>query len=241
MKRFNTTFLEVVTSDLKNKLSDAPEWKALMTKSFMVTLTIWISGAFFFGPASAGEPEPAKFEIATFAGGCFWCVEADFDQVEGVIKTISGFSGGTLANPTYKEVTAGTSGHVEAVQIIYNPEIVSFENLLDIFWHSIDPIDEGGQFCDRGSPYLTAIFTHSQEQQVWAEESKEKLESVAALERPVATNIAPLTNFYPAEEYHQDFYLKNPIRYKYYRFRCGRNERLEELWGSEALRGLQSH
>ena len=212
-----------------------------MTISFMVTLTIWIYGAFFFGPTSAGEPEPAKFEIATFAGGCFWCVEADFDQVEGVIKTISGFSGGTLANPTYKEVTAGTSGHVEAVQIIYNPEIVSFQNLLDVFWHSIDPIDEGGQFCDRGSPYLTAIFTHSQEQQVWAEESKDKLESVAALERPIATKIVSLTNFYPAEEYHQDFYLKNPIRYKYYRFRCGRNERLEELWGSEALRGLQSH
>ena len=125
----------------------------------MVTLTIWIYGAFFFGPTSAGESEPAKFEIATFAGGCFWCVEADFDQVEGVIKTISGFSGGTLANPTYKEVTAGTSGHVEAVQIIYNPEIVSFENLLDIFWHSIDPIDEGGQFCDRGSPYPVS-YTH---------------------------------------------------------------------------------
>ena len=212
-----------------------------MTKSFMVTLTIWISAVFFFSPTSAGELEPVKFEIATFAGGCFWCVEADFDQVEGVIKTISGYSGGRLTNPTYKEVTAGTSGHVEAVQIIYNPEIVSFENLLDIFWHSIDPIDEGGQFCDRGSPYLTAIFTHSQEQQLWAEESKEKLESVAALERPVATNIAPLTNFYPAEEYHQDFHLKNPIRYKYYRFRCGRNERLEELWGSEALRGLQPH
>ena len=241
IKQFNSTFLEIVTSDLENKLSDAPEWKAPMTRSFMVTLTIWIYGAFFFGPTSAGESEPAKFEIATFAGGCFWCVEADFDQVEGVIKTISGFSGGTLANPTYKEVTAGTSGHVEAVQIIYNPEIVSFENLLDIFWHSIDPIDEGGQFCDRGSPYLTAIFTHSQEQQVWAEESKEKLESVAALARPVATNLAPLPNFYPAEEYHQAFYLKNPMRYKYYRFRCGRNERLEELWGSEALRGLQSH
>ena len=146
-----------------------------MTKSFMVTLTIWISAAFFFGPTSAGELEPEKFEIATFAGGCFWCVEADFDQVAGVIKTISGYSGGTLANPTYKDVTAGASGHVEAVQIIYDPETVSFENLLDIFWHSIDPIVANGQFCDRGSPYLTAIFTHSQEQQVSAEKSKEKL------------------------------------------------------------------
>jgi len=212
-----------------------------MVKSFMVTLTIWISAAFFFGPTRAGEPGPVKFEVATFAGGCFWCVEADFDQVEGVIETISGYSGGILANPTYKEVAAGNSGHVEAVQIIYDPKTVSFENLLNVFWHSIDPLDADGQFCDRGSPYLTAIFTHSQEQQVSARKSKEKLESIAALERPVVTSITPLTNFYPAEEYHQDFHSKNPIRYKYYRFRCGRNERLTELWGPEALRGLQPH
>ena len=212
-----------------------------MAKSLMFTLTIWIAGAFFFELTSAGEPESAKVKMATFAGGCFWCVEADFDQVEGVIETTSGYSGGVLANPTYKEVAAGNSGHVEAVQIIYDPEIVSFKSLLDIFWHSIDPIDEGGQFCDRGSPYLTAIFTHSQEQQVWATESKEKLESAANFEHPIATSIVPLTNFYPAEKYHQDFHSKNPIRYKYYRFRCGRNERLEELWGSAALGGLQSH
>ena len=210
-----------------------------MAKFFMVTVTIWIFGACFYRAGIGAEPKSAGFEIATFAGGCFWCVEADFDHVEGVIETISGYSGGTLANPTYKEVARGNSGHVEAVQIIYDPKIVSFEKLLDVFWHSIDPIDASGQFCDRGSPYLTVIFTHSKEQQVWAMESKKKLESIANLKLPIATRVVPLSNFYPAEEYHQNFHYKNPIRYKYYRFRCGRNERLMELWGSEALRGLE--
>ena len=189
--------------------------------------------------ASTADPEFSEFEIATFAGGCFWCVEADFDLVEGVIETIAGYSGGSLANPTYKEVAAGNSGHVEAVQITYDPKTVSFENLLDVFWHSIDPIDPSGQFCDRGSPYLSFIFAHSQEQKVLATESKENLEDSAILEHPIVTRVAPLKNFYPAEEYHQNFYSKNPVRYKFYRFRCGRDERLKELWGPEALRGLR--
>lgn len=189
--------------------------------------------------ASTANPEFSEFEIATFAGGCFWCVEADFDLVEGVIETIAGYSGGSLANPTYKEVAAGNSGHVEAVQITYDPKTVSFENLLDVFWHSIDPIDPSGQFCDRGSPYLSFIFAHSQEQKVLATESKENLEESAVLEHPIVTKVATLKNFYPAEEYHQNFYSKNPVRYKLYRFRCGRDERLKELWGPEALRGLR--
>ena len=211
-----------------------------MTRFFsyiiMPCLLLWFNSS-----AEAGEAPDTQFgetEVVTFAGGCFWCVEADFDHLDGVVKTISGYSGGTLVEPTYKQVVAGNTGHLESVQIFYNPETLTFQDLLDTFWHSIDPTDADGQFCDRGSPYRTAIFTHTQKQYTLATESSERLNKSRVLQQPIATAIKPLTNFYPAEEYHQDFHSKNPVRYKYYRFRCGRDARLKELWGSDALRGI---
>lgn len=177
-------------------------------------------------------------EIATFAGGCFWCVESDFDQVPGVIRTISGYTGGTLANPSYKQVASGGTGHVEAVQIVYDPNVISFETLLDVFWHSVDPTDEHGQFCDRGESYITGVFANSLEQKRLAEFSKQELAESGTLEKPVATLIKMAGPFYPAEDYHQDYYKKNPIRYELYRFRCGRDRRLRDIWGEEAHRGI---
>jgi len=177
-------------------------------------------------------------EIATFAGGCFWCVESDFDQVPGVIRTISGYTGGTLANPSYKQVVSGGTGHVEAVQIVYDPNVISFETLLDVFWHSVDPTDEHGQFCDRGESYITGVFANSSEQKRLADFSKQELAESGTLEKPVATLIKMAGPFYPAEDYHQDYYKKNPIRYELYRFRCGRDRRLRDIWGEEAHRGI---
>jgi len=177
-------------------------------------------------------------EIATFAGGCFWCVESDFDQVPGVIRTISGYTGGTLANPSYKQVVSGGTGHVEAVQIVYDPNVISFETLLDVFWHSVDPTDEHGQFCDRGESYITGVFANSLEQKRLAEFSKQELAESGTLEKPVATLIKMAGPFYPAEDYHQDYYKKSPIRYELYRFRCGRDRRLRNIWGEEAHLGI---
>ena len=174
-------------------------------------------------------------KIATFAGGCFWCMEADFDQLNGVVETTSGYTGGLLPSPEYKEVTAGNTGHFEAVQIFYDPEIITYEDLLHTFWRKIDPVDEHGQFCDRGNAYRTAIFTHSEDQIRIARESKANLYNLGIFTPPIATFIRPITHFYPAEEYHQDFHTKNPIRYKLYRFRCGRDARLKEIWKSESL------
>jgi peptide-methionine (S)-S-oxide reductase len=179
------------------------------------------------GPALA-EP---KTEVAIFAGGCFWCVEADFDKVEGVLSTTSGFAGGTTPNPVYP--ATGTD-HTEVVRIVFDPGKVSYERLLDVFWRSIDPIDAGGQFCDRGPQYRTAIFYQSQEQKRLAEASKAKLDASGQLPKPVVTQIAPALAFYPVEEYHQDYYRKNPIQYKIYRYNCGRDQRLQQLWGKKA-------
>ena len=177
--------------------------------------------------------------IAIFAGGCFWCVESDFDHVDGVISTISGYTGGTVPNPTYQEVSAGRTGHLEAEQIEYNPDIISYEMLLKIFWLSVDPTDDGGQFCDRGESYNTAIFTSSKEEKTIAEFSKSSLEASRTLDDPVVTTIAIAGAFFRAEEYHQDYYTKNPIRYQFYRFRCGRDSRIRELWGVSAFSGIK--
>ncbi len=170
---------------------------------------------------------------ATFAGGCFWCVEAAFDEVAGVVSTTSGYAGGHVANPTYGQVSAGGTGHAESVQVEYDPAKVSYQHLLEVFWHNIDPTAVDSQFCDHGHQYRSAIFVADAEQRRLAEASKAKLVASGRFPR-VATTIEPLDAFYPAEEYHQDYYEKNPIRYRFYRTACGRDARLHELWGAEA-------
>ncbi len=172
-----------------------------------------------------------QYETAIFAGGCFWCVESDFDKVPGVVETISGYIGGHKKNPTYKEVSAGGTGHTEAVQITYDASQVSYEQLLDVFWHSIDPTTPNSQFCDHGNQYRTGIFYTGTQQQKLAKESKAALEKSKPFKAPIVTEITQAGEFYPAEQYHQDYYKKNPIRYKYYRYSCGRDQRLAKLWG----------
>ena len=178
---------------------------------------------------------------ATFAGGCFWCVESDFDKVPGVLETISGYTGGTVEDPTYRQVTKGGTGHREAVQIRYDPKQVSYERLLHIFWRSVDPTDDGGQFCDRGESYKTAIFVGNERERRLAETSRETLKESMVLDAPVVTPIEPAGVFYPAEDYHQDYYTKNPIRYRFYRFSCGRDSRVKQVWGRQAHEGIERH
>jgi len=169
--------------------------------------------------------------VATFAGGCFWCMEPPYDKLDGVIATTSGYTGGSKVDPTYEEVSAGGTGHTEAVQITYDPSKVSYERLLEVFWQNVDPLDAGGQFCDRGSQYRTGIFAHDEEQRRLALASKQALVEGERFDRPIVTEIEPAGAFYPAEDYHQDYYEKNPVRYKFYRWSCGRDQRLAELWG----------
>ncbi|KGF73691.1 hypothetical protein DO97_12780 [Neosynechococcus sphagnicola sy1] len=169
---------------------------------------------------------------ATFAGGCFWCMEKPFDQLPGVLSTTVGYTGGTTVNPTYKQVSSGTTGHAEAVQIVYDPAKISYERLLDVFWHNVDPLDAGGQFCDRGSQYRSSIFYHSDAQRKLAEKSKQALVTSGRFSQPIATQIVPAGKFYAAEGYHQNFYQTNSIKYNFYRFTCGRDQRLTERWGS---------
>lgn len=178
----------------------------------------------------AAEADQKGLAKATFAGGCFWCMEPPFDQLEGVVSTTSGYIGGHLENPTYEQVSAGKTGHTEALQILYDPSKVSYAKLLEVFWHNIDPLAVNRQFCDKGSQYRSAIFYHNPEQQRLAEKSKTQLAQSGRFDRPIATEIKPATTFYTAEEYHQNYYQKNPIRYKLYRFGCGRDQRLQELW-----------
>jgi peptide methionine sulfoxide reductase msrA/msrB len=175
----------------------------------------------------------AAEERATFAGGCFWCMEPPFEKLEGVSDVISGYTGGHKEYPTYKEVSGGTTGHVEAVQITYYPSIITYSELLDVFWMQIDPIDPNGQFVDRGSQYRSAIFYHNNEQKRLAKRSKQEQNRSGRFEKPVVTEIIEASAFYRAEEYHQDYSKKNPIRYKYYRFRSGRDQYLTKIWGKE--------
>lgn len=188
-----------------------------------------------FGAAQAQEPA-GKEAVAIFAGGCFWCMEPPFDKTEGVISTTSGYTGGTAANPTYKEVSAGGTGHAEAVKVVYDPSKVSYEQLLHVFWRNIDPIRKDAQFCDVGSQYRSAIFYLDEEQRKLAEKSKADLDASGRIPKPIVTEIVEAGPFYPAETYHQDYYLKNPVRYAYYRWGCGRDARLEQVWGDEAGR-----
>ncbi len=176
----------------------------------------------------------APLATATFAGGCFWCMEPPFDALDGVVSTTSGYTGGAKADPTYEAVSAGGSGHAEALKIVYDPAKVSYEKLLEVFWHNIDPTTRNGQFCDHGSQYRSAIFTNDESQQRLAEASKQALEQAKTLPGPIVTEIVVAGPFYAAEEYHQDYYTKNPLRYRYYRHGCGRDARLRELWGEAA-------
>jgi peptide-methionine (S)-S-oxide reductase len=211
----------------------------------VMVLTAGILGTFYPGASPAGQDvsasSPDGLAVATFAGGCFWCVESDFDSVPGVVRTVSGYTGGHVENPTYRQVSADTTGHREAVQIYYDPGRVAYADLLEIFWRSVDPTDAGGQFCDRGENYTTAIFANSDNQLELAKASKRMLEESGILHRPVVTIIEPADTFYPAEEYHQDYYKKNPLRYKFYRFSCRRDERVKNVWGEQAFRGIAMH
>ena len=184
--------------------------------------------------AAAQNAAPANTAKATFAGGCFWCVEADFDKVPGVLSTTSGYIGGTVANPTYEQVAAKRTGHAEAVEIVFDPSQVSYEKLVEHFWRTIDPTTKDAQFCDHGSPYRTAIFANDAAQLKVAQASLEALKKNKPFKEPVVTEILSAGPFYKAEDYHQDYYKKNPVRYQYYRSACGRDARLKQLWGSQA-------
>lgn len=181
----------------------------------------------------------ADGQTAVFAGGCFWCVESDFDKVDGVLETISGYSGGETPDPTYKNHHQGR--HREVVRITFDPEKVSYEELLHTFWRSVDPTDGGGQFCDRGHSYTTAIYTLDDEQKAAAMATKENIENSGALKKPITTVVEAVGGFWPAEDYHQDYYQKNPIRYKYYRSACRRDARVESVWGAEAHAGIKAY
>jgi len=196
---------------------------------------LWLLAPLF--PARAAAPPPANLARATFAAGCFWCVEPPFDKLPGVVSTTSGYAGGRVKNPTYEQVSSGSTGHAEVVQVAFDPSRVSYERLLEVYWRNVDPTDAGGQFCDRGSQYRSAIFYEGEAQKRAALESKRALAASGRLKKPIVTEIAPLEAFYPAEDYHQDFCRKSPLRYNTYRAGCGRDRRLKDLWGDEAVRG----
>ena len=181
-----------------------------------------------------GSVRGAARARATFAGGCFWCVETAFEGLPGVLTVTSGYTGGQKKNPTYDEVSSGTTGHAESVEILYDPTQTSYEKLLDVFWHNIDPLTANAQFCDHGPQYRSAIFYHDEAQRRAAEASKRAIEASGRFRQPIVTELSPASVFYPAEEYHQDFYRKNPARYESYRLGCGRDSRLRELWGESA-------
>ena len=213
---------------------------------FLALMLIPVGGLALSSQSTAGEKsdkmrEKENTARATFAGGCFWCVESDFEKVEGVIEVISGYTGGEEKNPTYREVSSGATGHLEAVRVVYDPRKVSYENLLAVFWRQVDPTDGGGQFVDRGAHYRTAIFYHNEEQRKLAEASKKALNENGPFGEPIVTPILPLTEFYPAEEYHQNYHDKNPFNYKSYRSGSGRDRFIKKIWGKEAeLKGLSS-
>jgi peptide-methionine (S)-S-oxide reductase len=201
---------------------------------FVTLMAALVATLNFAGPAAAQSPPAgaAPLQRAVFAGGCFWCVEAAFDSVPGVVDVVSGFAGGTLANPSYERVTAGGTGHFEVVQVSYDPARVRYAQLLDVYWRNIDPFDGGGQFCDRGDSYRAAIFVADAAQRQQAEASKAALEK--RFGKPIATRVLEAAPFYAAEDYHQDYHVKNPLRYKFYSTSCGRAARLAAIWGRDA-------
>ncbi len=205
-------------------------WRALAA----TLLSLLAAGTLAAQGTSPTPPAPAGLKLATFAGGCFWCMEHPFDALPGVVKVTSGYTGGQTPNATYAQVSAGGTGHTEAVQIVFDPAKVSYEKLLDVFWHNIDPVTSDAQFCDHGTQYRSAAFYHDAAQQRAVEASKAALSAARTLPGPIVTQIAPASVFYAAEEYHQQYYKKNPVRYRFYRWNCGRDQRLKELWGATA-------
>lgn len=195
---------------------------------FTIGLLIWMPFAVTLSNAAPGTASKAK---AYFAGGCFWCMEEAFEQVDGVLWVFSGYMGGNVANPTYEQVSAGRTGHAEAVEVTYDPEKVSYQQLLDVFWRNVDPLTPNAQFCDHGSQYRSVVFYTTDEEQRLAEASKAVIEQTKQFPAPIVTELVPASTFYQAEDYHQDYYKKNPFRYKYYKYSCGRAKRLEALWG----------
>ena len=199
---------------------------------------VWVGLALMSAPVQAKDGEQGaiapRLERAIFAGGCFWCMGSPFDKLPGVVSVTVGYTGGQMKNPTYKEVSAGGTGHAEAVQILHDPRKFAYEKLLDVFWHNIDPTVMNRQFCDVGNQYRSAIFYHTAEQRRLAEQLKGALQKVKPFRDPIVTEIVSAGEFYPAEEYHQHYYKKNPLRYQYYRAGCGRDQRLKEPWGNAA-------
>ncbi|MDZ7671050.1 MAG: peptide-methionine (S)-S-oxide reductase MsrA [Gammaproteobacteria bacterium] len=183
---------------------------------------------------TAAPDDDGNLATAIFAGGCFWCMEPPYDDIDGVHETISGYIGGHVENPTYQQVTSGNTGHAEVVKVTYDPSKVSYARLLEVFWRNIDPLTRDRQFCDRGTQYRSAIFYLNEDQRALAEATRQALEDAGRFKEPIVTEIVAADTFYPAEEYHQDYYLKNPLRYKFYRYNCGRDQRLKKLWGDEA-------
>jgi len=207
----------------------------------LTLMIVAVSGAALL----AAEPAPTKtqpatetkasdgLETATFSSGCFWCTESDFDKVKGVKETISGFMGGTTKNPTYEEVSRGNTGHAETLQLKFDPKVVSYKQLLDYYWHHVDLLDGDGQFCDRGNQYRPVIFVHTPEQRKLAEESKAAIDKSGRFDKPVAVQIVDASAFTPAEAYHQNYHETHPLKYRYYRYACGRDARIKQLWGDE--------
>ena len=185
--------------------------------------------------ASHQAPPPGRAATATFAGGCFWCMESPFEKLDGVSDVVSGYTGGDVENPTYKQVCSHTTGHYEAIQVTYDSGKISYSDLLEVFWRQIDPTDDGGQFVDRGSPYLSAIFAHDDEQRIEAEDSIARLTESGRFDEPIVTAVIDASKFYPAEEYHQDYYKKSSVKYKYYRLLSGRDQFLDEAWGEDRV------
>ncbi len=209
---------------------------------FRPALLALIFAALSVAPAGATDavfgrpapPPPAGMAVATFAGGCFWCMEGPFDDTAGVVSTTSGYTGGSKDAPTYEEVSAGGTGHAESVRVLYDPKKVTYERLLEVFWRNVDPLTPNAQFCDHGPQYRSAIFTQDEAQRQAAEASKKALEASGRFKKPIVTEIVPAGKFWPAEDYHQDFYVENAFRYRFYRTGCGRDARLRELWGDQA-------
>ena len=201
----------------------------------LIALLLIVAASWVFSGITQATSNAANdTATAVFAGGCFWCMEPPFDKLEGVIATISGYTGGNTKDPTYKQVSSNTTGHYEALEVTYNPNKIDYETLLNVFWHNVDPLDAHGQFCDKGQSYRTAIFYNSEAQKKSAESSKKELIDSRRFKEEIVTEVIAAKKFYPAEDYHQDYYQKNPLRYKYYRYGCGRDKRLKELWGKSA-------
>jgi peptide-methionine (S)-S-oxide reductase len=221
---FFTAFGIITNRRLRMKSNSRRAAPRLMAAAaVLLVVVLWTS------PAGAGD----RTDFATFAGGCFWCIEADFEKVEGVLTVTSGYTGGRVPNPTYKQVSAGGTGHTEAIRVVFDPDRVTYKELLDVFWRNIDPTVSDRQFCDVGSQYRAGIFYHTEEQKEMAEESRDDLERTKMFPDPIVTEITAAGAFYPAEAYHQDYYKKNSLRYSYYRKGCGRDARLAELWGKK--------